>query len=87
MIVANHWTQPGVPNEQLEKGLKELKGFATHRRSNNIKKPDPPPTTPGLPGTKPPSKEYTWRESMTLATYVAEDGLVDHQWEKKSLVL
>jgi hypothetical protein len=36
--------------EELEKGLKELKGFTTHRKKNNINQPDPPPE---LPGTKP----------------------------------
>ena len=47
------------PIEELEKGLKELKGFATHRKNNNINQPD---TYPDLPGTKPPTKEYTWRD-------------------------
>jgi hypothetical protein len=45
--------------EELEKGPKELKGFAAHRRNNNMKQPVPPE----LPGTKTPSKEYTWRDS------------------------
>jgi hypothetical protein len=44
--------------EKLEKGLKELKGFATHRKNSNISQPD----LPELPGTKPPTKEYTWRD-------------------------
>ena len=48
----------GSPMEELEKGLKELKGFATHRKNNNINQPEPPE----LPGTKPPTKEYTWRD-------------------------
>ena len=43
--------------EELEKGLKELKGFATHRKNNNINQPDPIE----IPGTKPTTKEYTWR--------------------------
>jgi hypothetical protein len=30
-----------------------------HRKNNNINQPDPPE----LPGTKLPSKEYTWRDS------------------------
>jgi hypothetical protein len=47
----------GSPMEELEKGLKELKGFATHRKNNNINQPD----LPELPGTKPPTKDYTWR--------------------------
>jgi hypothetical protein len=43
----------------------------------------PPP--PQLSGTK-PTKEYTWRP-MAPDTYVAEDGLVGHQWEERLLVL
>jgi hypothetical protein len=28
--------------EELEKGLKKLKEFSTHRKKNNINQPDPP---------------------------------------------
>ena len=49
----------GSPIEELEKGLKEQKGFATYRKNNNINQQD----SPELPGTKPPTKEYTWRDS------------------------
>jgi hypothetical protein len=38
---------------ELEKGLKELKGFEAHRRNNNINQPD----LPEFPRTKPPTKE------------------------------
>jgi hypothetical protein len=48
----------GFPMEELEKEPKGRKGFATHRKNNNINQPDPPE----LPGTKPPTKEYTWRD-------------------------
>jgi len=44
--------------EELEKGLKEMKGFAIHRKYHNINQPGPAK----LPGTKPPIKEYTWRD-------------------------
>jgi hypothetical protein len=30
------------PLKELEKGLNNLKGFATHRKNNNINQPDPP---------------------------------------------
>jgi hypothetical protein len=39
----------------LEKVLKVLKGFAAHRRNNNMNQPVPPE----LPGTKPVTKENT----------------------------
>jgi hypothetical protein len=35
-----------------------------------------PPPPPQLSGAGPPTKEYTWRDPDT---YVAEDGLVEHQ--------
>ena len=41
--------------EELEKGLKELKGFETHRKNNIINQQE-------LPVTKPLTKEYTWRD-------------------------
>jgi hypothetical protein len=43
--------------KELDKGLKKLKGFASHRK-NNINQQDPKE----LSGTKSPTKEYTWRE-------------------------
>ena len=42
--------------EELEKGLKELKGLRLHNNNNNINQADPPE----LPGRKPSTKEYTW---------------------------
>ena len=45
------------------------------------------PDSPELPGNKPPTKEYIWRGSMAPVAYIVEDGLVEHQWEKRSLVL
>jgi hypothetical protein len=47
----------GSPTEELEKELKELKGFAIHRNNNKMNQPD----HSELPGTKPPTKVYTWR--------------------------
>jgi hypothetical protein len=58
MLVANHFNEHWDPIEDLEKGLKELKGFAAYRKNNNINQPN----SPELPDTKPPTKEYTWRD-------------------------
>jgi hypothetical protein len=44
----------GSPIEELEKGLKELRGLRTHRKNKNINQPDLPPLE--LPGTEPPTK-------------------------------
>jgi len=46
-----HWS----PLEELEKGLKELKGFATPYKNNNANQPK-------LPGTKTLPKDYTWTD-------------------------
>jgi hypothetical protein len=46
--------------DELEKGLKELKGFATYKKKKTINQPDPPE----LPGTKPPTKVYTWKDPL-----------------------
>jgi hypothetical protein len=46
---------------------------------DNVNRPDPS----GLPGTGPPTKEQT----MALAKYVVEEGLVGRQWEERSLGL
>jgi hypothetical protein len=58
--------------EELEKGLKELKGFATHRKNNNINLPEPPE----LPETKSPTKECTWRDPW----------LQPHMWQRMALL-
>jgi hypothetical protein len=66
--------------EELEKRLKELKEFATHRKNNNINQPD----TPELPETT--NHRVHMEGPMAPVEYVAEDGLVKHQWEEKSLI-
>jgi hypothetical protein len=49
----------GSATKELEKVPKELKGFVTHRRNNNINYS----VLLELPGIKPPTKEYTWWDS------------------------
>jgi hypothetical protein len=45
------------------------------------------PVPPELPGTKPPTKEYTYGGLMVPAAFVTEDGLVGCQWKERLLVL
>jgi len=44
--------------EELEEGLKELKGFAIPQEEQQYQ----PTRPPELPGTKLPPKEYTWTD-------------------------
>ena len=69
--------------EELEKGQKELKGFATHRKNNNIDQPE----TPELPRTKQPNKRVHMERTMAVIEYEAQDGLAGLRWEAMSLVL
>jgi hypothetical protein len=55
MLAAKHWSEKVVLMWDSEKGLIELKGFATHTK-NNIIQPD----TPEIPRNKPSTKEFIW---------------------------
>ena len=47
----------GTAMENLGKEVKKLKGFTSPKEEQHYQ----PPRPPELPGTKPPTKEYTWR--------------------------
>ena len=49
--------------EEFGEGSKELMGLLPHRKENNINQSDPPK----FPGTKPPTKEYTWTHGSSCA--------------------
>jgi hypothetical protein len=58
--------------EKLVKDCRSWRGLLPHRKNNNINQPD----TPGLPGTKPPTKEYTWRGArLQLCIYRGLSGV------------
>jgi len=61
--------------EELEKRLKELKGFATPYEEQHYQ-PTRPPSPQELPGTQLPTKEYTWRDPWLQVAYIAEDDIV-----------
>jgi hypothetical protein len=50
----------GFPIKELEKGPKELKGFADPYEEQHYELT----SIPELPETKPPTKENTWRDSL-----------------------
>jgi hypothetical protein len=43
MLASNHWTERGSLIEKLEKGLKELKEFATPKEEQQYQLTRPPP--------------------------------------------
>jgi hypothetical protein len=58
MLASNHWTAHRVPNRGVREGTEGFGGVCnSYRKNNNINQPDPPE----LPGTKPSTKEDTWR--------------------------
>ena len=61
--------------EESEKGLKELKGFATHRKNNNINQPDPPRAY----RDETTIQRVLMEASRAPSAYVAEDGLIRYQ--------
>ena len=69
--------------EELEKGLKELRVLQLHGKSNIVNSPNPPE----FPGDWTTNLSVHMEGPMALATYVAEDGLVRHQWEERPLGL
>ena len=61
--------------EELEKGLKKLRGFAAPWREQQCQQA----RLPGAPIDWTTTKIIHMERPMVLATYVAEDGLVVHQ--------
>jgi hypothetical protein len=66
--------------EELKKGSKELRGFAG---SNSVNWPDPSE----LSGNGATNQRVHMEGPMAPAAYVAEDGIVGHQWEERPLGL
>jgi hypothetical protein len=60
MLTGNDWTEHRIPNGGV-KDWRSWRCLQPHRK-NNINQPE----LPELPGTIPPTKEYTWREPWLL---------------------
>jgi hypothetical protein len=77
MLAVNDWAKYGVPGGRVRESTEGAEGVC-----NPIGRTT---DTPELPGTMPPTKHM--EGSMTSSAYVAENGLVGHQWKKRPLVL
>jgi hypothetical protein len=76
MLAANHWMEHEVPMEELDKGLKELRGFSAPWVEQQCQLARPTTPRPELPGTGLPTKEYTWQDAW----------LWPHMWQKRALL-
>jgi hypothetical protein len=68
--------------EELEEGLKKLKGFTTP-----LGEKYQPTILPSAPKDSTSNQRVCMVGSMAPATYVAEHGRVWYQWEERPLVL
>ena len=69
--------------EELEKGPKELKGFEAPKEEQQYELT----SSPRAPRDKTTNQRVHMVGLMAPAAYVAEDGLVSHQWKERPLVL
>jgi hypothetical protein len=79
MLTANYWTEHGVSSVGVIERTGGAEGFCNPIGSTTISTMQTIPPSE-LPGAKPPTKEYTWRDPLpiTPAAYAAEDDLVGH---------
>ena len=73
----------GLSRGELEKGLKEFKGFTTPQEEQQYQ----PTRLLRAPRDQTNNQKLHMEGPMAPATYVAEGGLVGHQWEERPLVL
>jgi hypothetical protein len=69
--------------EELEKGLKELRGFVASWGEQQCQQA----RISRVPRDWTTSQRVHMEGPMTLAVYVIEDGLVGHPWEEQTLAL
>jgi uncharacterized lipoprotein YmbA len=69
--------------KEREKVPKELKGFAAPQDEQQYELT----STPRAPRDETTNQRVHMVGLVALAAYVAEDGLVCHQWEERPLVL
>jgi hypothetical protein len=74
ILTANHWAEPRDPNGRVRGRAEGAEGDCNPIGRTTVSTNQTPP--PEFPGTKPPTKEYTWREPMAPDTYIAEDSLI-----------
>jgi hypothetical protein len=73
----------GSPKEELETGLKELRGFTVPWGEQQCQQTRPP----GAPWDYTTNQRVHMERHMAPDTFVAEGDLIGHQWEEQPLGL
>jgi hypothetical protein len=73
MLTANYWTEHGVPNGGVRERTEGAEGVCNPIGGTTISTNQIPLE---LPGTKPPTKKYTWRDPWFWA----------HMWQRMALL-
>jgi hypothetical protein len=81
MFSANHWTEHRVPNEGVREGTEGAEGVCNSIGRTIIS------TNQSPQSSKDHYQGVHMEGPMAPATYIAEDGLVRHQWEVRPLNL
>ena len=76
MPVANHWTECGVPDGGVEEGTEGAEVVCSPKWGTRVSIGQ----TPGASRGWTTNQRVHIEGPKALATYVAEDGLVGHQW-------
>ena len=77
----------GVPDGGVKEGTEGAEGVCSPVGGATVSTSQTPPPLE-LPGTGPPTKEYTWKDPWFQPhMWQKMDGLVGHQWEERPLGL
>jgi hypothetical protein len=79
MLAANHWTECSILNRRVKEGTEGVGGVCNPIGRTTISTNQIPQNSQGL--------SHHQRADRFQAAYVAEYGLVMHQWMERSLVL
>jgi hypothetical protein len=86
MLAANHWTDHRDPTGGVIERTEGAEGVCSPIGGTTIWTNQYPQSSQGV-NHQPRKIHGDTEEPMVPAAYVAEDGLLGHQWEKKPLLL
>ena len=83
MFKANHWTECRVSYGVFGEGTEGTEGVCSPMEEATLSTGE----TPGSPRDWTTNQRIHMKGPMVLVTYVAKDGLVEHQWKEGPLGL